>query len=446
MRLINDILDIEKIQAGRMTFELRSVSVIDLVGQAIGGLKAYADEYEVEVELAPGGAGLMVYGDHDRLTQVVTNLLSNAIKFSPRGGIVTVVVSALGEAVSVVVKDRGPGIPESFRPRLFTKFAQADGSDSRRKGGTGLGLAICREIVERHAGALSYRTAIGEGTEFEVQLPRHVTRGRAAAPAFAELPPKAKVLVCEDDALIAAILAEQMRDAGYEALTAGTVRAALQAVEQEEIVAVLVDLNLPDGDGISLIRDLRATEKGRELPVFVISADADRARSDVRANGLDVAAWMRKPVDTSRLAKLLLQRVGPQTNRPRILHVEDDADLCNVVAAALAPYADVTAVASVAAARREVETGGYEIAILDVALEDGSGLDLLSTFEEAYPRPLRAIIFSARDADRAVAARAEAAMTKSRSSLATLVETVRGMLAERDAEQAQRWAGRRSAG
>lgn len=447
VRLINDILDIEKIQAGRMTFELRSVSVVDLVGQAIGGLKSYADEYEVEVELAPGGAGLMVYGDQDRLMQVVTNLLSNAVKFSPRQGVVTVAVTAFGEAVSITVKDRGPGIPESFRSRLFSKFAQADGSDSRRKGGTGLGLAICREIVERHAGAISYRTAIGEGTEFEVQLPRHIIRDRGAPPAFAELPPKAKVLICEDDALIAAILAEQMRDAGYEAVTAGTVRSALQIVAAEEIVAVLVDLNLPDGDGIGLIRDLRATAKGKDIPVVVVSADADRMKGEPRAAGLDIAAWMRKPVDTGRLAKLLLQRVSPQPSRPRILHVEDDADLCNVVAAALAPFAEVVCVASVAAARREVLSGGYEIAILDVALEDGSGLELLTDFETAEPRPLPAIIFSARDADRAVSQRAEAALTKSRTSLASLVDVVRDLLAGRDVDRGSVGRGdRRSAG
>lgn len=446
VRLINDILDIEKIQAGRMTFELRSVGIVDLVTQAIGGLKAYADDYEVEVELVPGGSGLMVYGDHDRLTQVVTNLLSNAIKFSPRGGVVTVSVAAAGEAVSIAVKDRGPGIPESFRSRLFTKFAQADSSDSRRKGGTGLGLAICREIVERHAGALGYRTAIGEGTEFEVQLPRHVTRDRTAAPAFADLPPKPKVLVCEDDALIAAILAEQMRDIGYEAVTAGTVRGALQIVEGNEIVAVLVDLNLPDGDGVGLIRDLRKTAKGADLPVFVISADADRAQSEPRAQELDVAAWLRKPVDTGRLARLLLQRVGPQARRPRVLHVEDDADLCNVVAAALAQLADVVSVSSAAAARREAEAGGYEIAILDVALEDGSGLDLLSAFEAAEPKPIPAIIFSARDIDRATAARAKAAMTKSRASLAALVDAVGDLLAGREVSTSHARSDRRSVG
>ncbi|MFJ5489164.1 ATP-binding protein [Hansschlegelia beijingensis] len=159
VRLINDILDIEKIEAGRMTFEVRTVLVRELIEQAVGGLSGYAEDLGVRVEVAEGARGLMVRGDPDRLTQVVTNLVGNAIKFSPRGETVTVASAAEGDIVMIAVRDRGPGIPEAFQPRLFSKFAQADGSDTRRLGGTGLGLAIAREIVERHAGAISFRMA-----------------------------------------------------------------------------------------------------------------------------------------------------------------------------------------------------------------------------------------------------------------------------------------------
>jgi PAS domain S-box-containing protein len=443
VRLINDILDIEKIEAGRMTFELRSLVVADLVAAAIGGVRSYADEFGVEVELNPDEAGLMIYGDEDRLTQVLTNLLSNAIKYSPRGGVVTASIGAEGEAVVIVVRDRGPGIPEAFRSRLFTKFAQADGSDSRRKGGTGLGLAIVREIVERHAGAVTYRSESGAGTEFEVRLPRHVTRSPDAAPDFADQPARPKILICEDDALIAAILAEQMRDIGFEGVTADTVRAAIQAVERESYDAALVDLSLPDGDGIQLIRAFRSLPRGRSLPVFVVSANAERERAEGRGADLDVRAWLDKPVDAGRLARALRGTGTPASSRRRVLHVEDDADLCKVVSAALAPHADVVAVSTVAAARSELAAGTFDLAILDVALEDGSGLELLGRLNGGGGRAPRVptIIFSARDTERDVAAQAEAAMTKSRTSLATLVETARRLLAERDARPASRRAG-----
>lgn len=446
VRLINDILDIEKIEAGRMTFELKSLRVADVVGQAIGGLRSYADNFGVEVEFLGVDDDLMVYGDEDRLTQVVTNLLSNAIKFSPAEATVTVTAAREGEAVSITVRDLGPGVPESFRSRMFTKFAQADGSDSRRKGGTGLGLAIVREIVERHAGAVTYRSAPGEGAEFEVRLPRHVVRGREEAPAFNDRPDRPRVLVCEDDALMAAILAEQMRDAGFDSVTAGTIRGALKIVEAEQVDAILVDLNLPDGDGLSLIQELRRNPKGTGMPVMVVSADAERGSRDERAVGLAVAAWVEKPVDTTRLARLIRKQIGGAPSRPRVLHVEDDADLCNVVSAALAPFAEVFSVGSVAAARRRLEEVEHHLVILDVALEDGSGLELMNQLATARPQPIPTIIFSARDTDRAVAARAEAAMTKSRTSLTALVEAAKTILARNPGERSAGRIARRSYG
>ena len=257
----------------------------------------------------------MVHGDDDSLIQVVTNLLSNAIKFSPQGERVTASIQPERRGRD---GGRGPGAGRSgsVPQRGFsTKFAQADGSDSG-EGRHRAWARIVREIVERHAGAVSFRSELGAGTEFEVRLPRHVALPRGAAPTFADRAPRQRVLVCEDDALIAAIIAEQLRDAGFEALTVGTVRAALQAVESEALDAALVDLKLPDGDGLDLIREIRTLPKGRALPVVVVSANAEMGRREERAAKLDVADWVEKPVDVARLARLLRQRVTP-AGRPR---------------------------------------------------------------------------------------------------------------------------------
>ncbi|MDR4307893.1 response regulator [Chelatococcus sambhunathii] len=428
VRLINEILDIEKIEAGRMTFDLKSLAVRDVVLRAIGDLRSYADDFDVRIELDDGGEGLMVYGDEDRLTQVMINLLSNAVKFSPRGETVVVGVSAEGEAASIRVADRGAGVPESFRARMFTKFAQADGSDNRSKGGTGLGLAIVREIVERHAGAVSYRTELGHGTEFEVRLPRHLVRERGVA-AFGTVERRSdpKILVCEDDALVAAILAEQMRDAGFEPLTAGTVKAALKLVETHVFAAVLLDLHLPDGSGLGFVQDLRSRPNGKDVPVIVVSASAERGRVDARAEGLGVAAWVAKPVDATRLTRIIRQEIARPASRPCILHVEDDADLCNVVRAALAPVADVTSVGTLAAARRALSETRFDLAILDVALEDGSGLDLVTSLEQE-PTPI--VVFSALDVDRD-AANSDVTLTKARDSVDELVDQVVSLLGDR---------------
>ena len=170
VRLINDILDIEKIEAGNVSFDLRRVEVATLVAQTIEANRAWADECGVRLRLDESGA-CEVRADPDRLMQVVTNLLSNAIKFSPRAAEVVVSIASRNDRVRVSVRDHGPGIPESFRPRVFEKFAQADATAGRPRGGSGLGLSIVKQIVLRLGGEVGFLDAPGGGTIFYVDLP-----------------------------------------------------------------------------------------------------------------------------------------------------------------------------------------------------------------------------------------------------------------------------------
>ncbi|GLK57434.1 hypothetical protein GCM10008170_34540 [Methylopila capsulata] len=432
VRLINDILDIEKIEAGRMAFDLGPVALEPLVEDAVSGLRGYAQSYEVQVEVVSGTDATIVRGDADRLSQVATNLISNAIKFSPKGETVTVTIDVDGAAARLRVRDRGPGLPVGFRPHVFSKFAQADGSDSRRKGGTGLGLAIVKEIVERHAGSVGFVSEPGEGAEFQVRLPRMREERAASAPALDRRP---CILVCEDDAIIGAILSEQLSEAGFRTILATTARSA-KAAATGDVQAILVDLRLPDGHGITLIRDLRASAATATTPIIVVSAEADAGRRDARAAMLDVVAWLEKPVDVQRLSGLLRDRLRPRGGRPKILHVEDDADLCKVVTAAVAPIADVVSARSLIEARARLVDTSFDLAIIDVALGDGSGLELLADLEATTPRPTPAIIFSAHDIDGDVAPQAAAALTKSRTSLSALVDAVRRLVGPSDSTDA----------
>jgi PAS domain S-box len=170
VRLINDILDVEKLESGRQPMTMEVLDLRDVARRSVEGVQGYADQLGVVLSLGEGEPA-PVRGDMDRLIQVVTNLLSNAAKFSPSGGEVSVGVNPETRIARLSVTDRGPGIPDAFRARIFGKFAQADASDARAKGGTGLGLAIAREIAERHGGRLWFESQEGEGATFHLDLP-----------------------------------------------------------------------------------------------------------------------------------------------------------------------------------------------------------------------------------------------------------------------------------
>lgn len=173
VRLVNDVLDIQKIESGRMEFDSRVQPLLPLAEHALAVMQGFAQQQDVALraEYAPDAGALLADVDGDRITQVLTNLLSNAAKFSSRGGEVVLRLDAHGGRARIAVEDHGCGMPADFMDRVFQPFAQADGADSRQKGGTGLGLSICKSIVEQHGGTIFFTTAEGAGTTFMVELP-----------------------------------------------------------------------------------------------------------------------------------------------------------------------------------------------------------------------------------------------------------------------------------
>lgn len=179
--LINDLLDMEKLAAGKIPFNIQPQSLLPLVQEALEANRTYGYERKVSLTLKPDSPNVSVAVDSQRLMQVMSNLLSNAIKFSPENGLVEIGISLADNSARVSVVDHGPGIPAAFQDRIFQKFAQADASDSRRQGGTGLGLAITRELVERMGGQIGFLSQEGSGTTFFVDLPMATPLNEEAA-------------------------------------------------------------------------------------------------------------------------------------------------------------------------------------------------------------------------------------------------------------------------
>lgn len=417
VRLINDILDIEKIEAGKLRLDMNLLDLREVAERAIDGAQGYASELGVTLTLSEGDAA-PVRGDVDRLIQVVTNLLSNASKFSPSGGDVRVTVDPERRLARLSVADEGQGIPDGFRARIFSKFAQADGSDTRAKGGTGLGLAIAREIAERHGGRLWFESAEGEGATFYLDLPLATNDGDLADTDGPRL------LIVEDDVDAAEILRTMLESDGFDADIVGTGRDGLAAARTGVYAAVLVDLQLPDADGIALIRALRAGAETRDLPVVVVSAHV--AQGTKRGRSLEVVDWMEKPFDQTRLRQAVAAIYSRKGNgRPCVLHVDDDRDILEVTASALSAAADVIPAESLASVRAALARVRPDLVILDLGLPDGSGLELLTDLGDAAGRTVPVIVYSAQEMDCDLADQVEAVLTKSRTSLASLARTVR---------------------
>jgi PAS domain S-box-containing protein len=214
VRLINDILDIEKIESGKATFDLKPVDLRPLVEQAIEANRGFADNYGARIVLGPDTPTATVRADVDRIIQVMTNLISNAVKFSANGEMVDVSISTTAEAIRVSVRDHGPGIPQEFRSRIFEKFAQADVSDARRKAGTGLGLNIVKQIIAQHGGVVGFEDAPGGGTIFYFELAR--AADMSANGADMHIPTnEPRLMICNDDLEVSSSLATYLHQSGF---------------------------------------------------------------------------------------------------------------------------------------------------------------------------------------------------------------------------------------
>ncbi|OAN56548.1 CHASE3 domain-containing protein [Sphingobium sp. TCM1] len=416
VRLINDILDIEKIDSGRMTFANRYVDLAVILREAVQSNQGYADKYGVMLHMQSLPDAAVVWADPDRLMQVFANLISNAVKFSPAGEAVDIVVRTEHSRHRISVCDKGRGIDAAFRSRIFNRFAQADASDSREKSGTGLGLSIVKEIVTRLGGAVSFESEPGEGTQFHVDLP-------AAQPDETNGAVD-RLLICERNVHVAGQMAEALADTGLACDVVNSTAQAMKAAQERRYRVILVDSNLPSGGGIALVRSLRQVDGLEAVPILMISAD--NRHGGIEAEALRIVDWLQKPLPLDRLVASVghLLEGERRTELPHVLHVDDDPDVLRLVAAALEGQADLISVDSIGTARAVLAAGSFDLAILDLGLADGSGLDLLPDLRRPGALPVPVIIFSAQDADPAVAATVEAYLTKSRTPIERLTATV----------------------
>lgn len=410
-----------------MTFNLVPANLMALLRQTLEVNLAYAEQYGVVFELAGELPTLLVHVDVHRLQQVLANLLSNAAKFSPAGDKVTVMAKHDGGRVRISISDRGCGIAEQFHAHIFEKFAQADATDTRNKGGTGLGLSITRAIVEQMGGCIGFESQPGVLTTFWIEFPVWQTHAMSSHPARVSETVD-RVLICDDDPKVAALLHLLLEQSGMAADIADNAGQARQMLEQHAYRAMTLDLGLPEQSGISLIRELRAEKATATLPIIVVSVDAAQDQKELNGDAFSVIDWIDKPIDAEKLAAALSQAVKREdVTRPRVLHVEDDTDIAAVVSAIIGELADVDHASNLAAARSMLASRHYDLAILDLGLPDGSGMELLPLLNDARPA-IPVMVFSAHEVAHQDNSTTSSVLVKSRTDNAQLLASIKRLI------------------
>lgn len=420
VRLINDLLDVQKIEAGKLKLEVQTKPLADLLRDTIEANQSYGGARGILLCLRQAAPDVRVSVDPDRFMQIMANLISNAMKFSPEQG--TVEVSAVerqNRTVRIAVTDYGPGIPASLHASLFGRFVQADSSTTRKQEGTGLGLNITKSLVELHGGRLGFETEEGVGTTFYFDLPLE-----AAVPAGGEVvlrrthDPRPALLVVEDDTDVSRVLNLILTRNGFRVDIAADAEQARALAAERTYAAATLDLRLPDADGIALLRDWG--DAWPDLPVIVLAVGASERREELVGGTVPVADWLDKPFQAERLLEVV-QRVALAPSVPRLLHVEDDPDCRAVTAMTLASVGDVASAATLAEARAAIQAEPFDLVILDLELPDGDGLDLLPDLKNAG---VPVAIYSAREDDHESAAQAIGHVVKGPVDHARLLDLV----------------------
>jgi PAS domain S-box-containing protein len=279
MGLVNDILDLERMESERMEMHFESAAGGLVVERAVEAVRGMAEQQGVRIEV--GACTSDVHGDADRLIQVLVNLLSNAVKFSARGGVVTVSCVARQGTAEFSVEDQGRGVPVELQQAIFERFQQVEASDAREKGGTGLGLAIAKAIVERHGGAIGVESEPGRGSRFWFRVPAgHASDAFLAANQMGGV--AADVLLIDDDEALLGVMTRQLMMESVSVRSASTARDAVAAARESQPLVIVLDVALRGDDGFEVVRQLRLDPKLRSTPLVVYSihdlSDEERAR------------------------------------------------------------------------------------------------------------------------------------------------------------------------
>src|SRR5919202_1677513 len=435
-RLINDILDIERIESGKVQMEKEVCNAYDLMVQTADYMQTIAEKTGVALVVAPIEA--QIRADRDRIIQVLTNLISNAIKFSPPNTTVEIVAElqeageegrtcyedrepreqdsrknfnstlscvpvplcANSKQVLFKVKDRGRGIPEDKLESIFGRFQQVNASDSRDKGGTGLGLAICRSIVQQHGGYIWVESKLGEGSTFCFTLPA-LQMSRQPEEQFCPPSPEAPlVLLCDDETSIHLPVKLSLESRGYRVVAVASGEEALAQAALLQPSVILLDLLMPRMNGWETMAILKEQPDTKNIPIIIFSVWVSEAD---KSSHPEVANLLPKPLRLETLVETINQSLKQRSKMTRVLVVEDDLDLARVLTTmfehhGIEAYHAQTGREAIQLSQQVLP----DLLLLDLVLPEGDGytvVEWLRLYDYLHEVPL--VVYSAEELTKA---------------------------------------------
>jgi len=417
VRLINDILDIERIESGKVTMAKEDCDAAELMTDTAEVMQAMAERYGVTLTVEPVSARL--WADRDRIIQTLTNLLSNAIKFAHADGTVWLTAEVRNPEessslptpyprsadahggslpptpyITFQVRDQGRGIPADKLETIFERFQQVDASDSRHHDGTGLGLAICRSIVQQHGGHIWAESTLGEGSTFYFTLP--ILREELSSPASDSNQPL--ILVCDDDPSCRTVLQSLLEAQNYQVVPVSSGQEVVEQAAALQPNVILLDLLMPGMNGWEVMALLKERADTKEIPVVICSVCSQTESNLPDGSFVD---WVDKPLDEGALFCSLKQALAKPSKRVRILIVEDDTNLAQVLITLFERHEIETFHAQTG--REAIQLSQQlkpDLLILDLVLPDGDGfavVEWLSQHNCLHSVPL--VVYSAQELD-----------------------------------------------
>ncbi|HEY7232339.1 MAG TPA: response regulator [Pseudolabrys sp.] len=435
--LINQVLDLSKIEAGKLELNVESVSIAPLVEEVIGTARPLAEQNKNTLSVECPRDLPPIEADAMRLRQIILNLLSNACKFTKAGDVklrVTPAVREKRQFVEIAVTDTGIGMTAEQMSRLFEEFSQADASTARQYGGTGLGLAITRRLCQMMGGDVTVASKAGKGSTFTVSLPlaaAGVVESKETSESGEDVRSDESVLVIDDDRTARELIADYLREAGFAVITAAGGREGLKRAKEYHPIAITLDVIMPDIDGWTVLAALRGDPQLADIPV-VMASIVDEQRHGMT---LGAVGYLTKPINRDKLVELVGRYRAP-AGPTKVLVVEDDATQRDRVRMWLQPPQwQVSDAENGRVALDRLKQAAPDVIILDLMMPEMDGFQLVAALQE-HPqwRRIPVVVVTALDLSAEDRARlnsgVETVLRKESFKPAELIDGLRRLVAE----------------